>query len=551
MKKNLIFSVIFIFLLIFSFPVVVNAGGSEDDKVYKTTLDENYVYGDVKTCTTSSGIAWFEGIETVSGYKFCLWNVKDKVGTNSFACADSSMERFNLNDVNGSDGKTYYGYGCRKAKDESKINYTQKSLYLGQNEVLGYDNYKTCTIIEGDAAHLDSGPIANTCYLITDKVGIVKVKVVEKSTKVATYYQYNIKTAPSKVSELDNKYYYGNVKSCDLREQGHSLGTIVSFDNLKFCGYGFAGSLPTGTVTCEDSSYDKFELTFMSGNTVYKGYGCRKAKDESTITYIKKTIYLGQSAVLADSFTNTCTITKGDAAHLGEGTLANPCHLITDKIGTVQIKVVSKNGDTSYYEYKIEAAPESISELDDNYLYSNVKSCDLSDSDPGSLATAYGKIVKFNGVDFCAWGYAGNLPEGKVECPNGYDKFELTFKADDRVYKGYGCRSLRETNDTPNDINNGDPLYRCDEIVPLEIRNWIQDALNLVKYIALVLVIVLGIVDFIKAAASGEAEQMKKSGQSFLKRIIAVVILFLLPVLVELILNLIEIYGADSTCFPN
>ena len=125
-----------------------------------------------------------------------------------------------------------------------------------------------------------------------------------------------------------------------------------------------------------------------------------------------------------------------------------------------------------------------------------------------------------------------------------YNKEDLGDNSN--IFEYEGNEKVEESETQPTD--NGDPLYRCDEIVPLEIRNWIKDALNLVKYIALVLVIVLGITDFIKAAASGEADQMKKSGQSFLKRIIAVVILFLLPVLVELILNLIEIYGADSTC---
>jgi len=93
----------------------------------------------------------------------------------------------------------------------------------------------------------------------------------------------------------------------------------------------------------------------------------------------------------------------------------------------------------------------------------------------------------------------------------------------------------------------GEPIYGC-EVIPASIRTWIKDTLNLVKYIALALVIVLGILDFLKAAGSGEAEAMKKAGSSFLKRIIAVIILFLLPLIVELILNLIEIYGADSTC---
>jgi len=99
------------------------------------------------------------------------------------------------------------------------------------------------------------------------------------------------------------------------------------------------------------------------------------------------------------------------------------------------------------------------------------------------------------------------------------------------------------------ELNLGDELYGCN-VIPDDIKKWILDALNLVKYLALALVIVLGVLDFIKAAASGEADAMKKSGNSFLKRIIAVVILFLVPVIVELVLNLVEIYGASSTCLP-
>jgi len=68
------------------------------------------------------------------------------------------------------------------------------------------------------------------------------------------------------------------------------------------------------------------------------------------------------------------------------------------------------------------------------------------------------------------------------------------------------------------------------------------------KICCTVVVIVLGILDFLKAAGSGEAEAMKKAGTDFLKRVIAVIVLFLLPLIVDLILNLIEIYGADSTC---
>ena len=129
----------------------------------------------------------------------------------------------------------------------------------------------------------------------------------------------------------------------------------------------------------------------------------------------------------------------------------------------------------------------------------------------------------------------------------GYTITDFTISTNKNLdYEEYKCQSAIEEE---GGTNLGDPIYGC-QVIPDDIREWIKDALNLLKYVALALVIVLGVLDFIKAAASGEAEDMKKSGQSFMKRIIAVIILFLLPVIVDLVLNLIELYGANSTCLP-
>lgn len=76
-----------------------------------------------------------------------------------------------------------------------------------------------------------------------------------------------------------------------------------------------------------------------------------------------------------------------------------------------------------------------------------------------------------------------------------------------------------------------------------EIIDWIM---NLVRVGGIILLIVLGMLDFIKAAASGEAEQMKKSKDHFVKRLIACVALFLAPILVDLILSLVNIAGGAS-----
>ena len=149
------------------------------------------------------------------------------------------------------------------------------------------------------------------------------------------------------------------------------------------------------------------------------------------------------------------------------------------------------------------------------------------------------------------------LKKNSKECPTALyyarDGTYVRFWLDDAPKGALYYRDkmvLYEAKDPePVPVPDPTPTDPCD-IIPDEIREWIGDALNLVKYVALAIVIVLGVLDFLKAAGSGEAEAMKKAGTDFLKRIIAVIILFLIPLIVDLILNLIEIYGADSTCLP-
>ena len=94
-------------------------------------------------------------------------------------------------------------------------------------------------------------------------------------------------------------------------------------------------------------------------------------------------------------------------------------------------------------------------------------------------------------------------------------------------------------------LEPGDIIPKKCEVIPREIRRWINNILNFVRYVALALVIALGALDFMKAAGSGEPDAMKKAEQSFVKRVIAVAILFLVPVIVDFILNMINIYGVN------
>ena len=67
------------------------------------------------------------------------------------------------------------------------------------------------------------------------------------------------------------------------------------------------------------------------------------------------------------------------------------------------------------------------------------------------------------------------------------------------------------------------------------LLNWIHNIINWVKYIAPVLVILIGIVDFIRAVASAKEDEMKKAQGRFIKRLIAAALVFIVPLLLSFV----------------
>lgn len=94
---------------------------------------------------------------------------------------------------------------------------------------------------------------------------------------------------------------------------------------------------------------------------------------------------------------------------------------------------------------------------------------------------------------------------------------------------------------------NANLTYKADcGIISRSLRSWLIQLLDLTKIGALVLTIILGMLDFFGGLASGNPDTMKKAWKKFSKRLIAVVLLFLLPVILEFLLGLVNITGLDS-----
>ena len=66
---------------------------------------------------------------------------------------------------------------------------------------------------------------------------------------------------------------------------------------------------------------------------------------------------------------------------------------------------------------------------------------------------------------------------------------------------------------------------------------YIANIVKWLKYIIPVIVIVLGILDFIKAVASEKDDEMKKAQGHFVKRLIAAALIFIIPFIIEFVLN--------------
>ena len=72
-----------------------------------------------------------------------------------------------------------------------------------------------------------------------------------------------------------------------------------------------------------------------------------------------------------------------------------------------------------------------------------------------------------------------------------------------------------------------------------------QWILNVMKYIAIVALLALVTMDFFKALVSNDKDALKKAGSTAAKRFIYCVMIFFLPIIVDLIMSL---FGAYGTC---
>lgn len=76
---------------------------------------------------------------------------------------------------------------------------------------------------------------------------------------------------------------------------------------------------------------------------------------------------------------------------------------------------------------------------------------------------------------------------------------------------------------------------------------YLQFAFNLIKYIAIIMLLVLTIVEYAKAVVSSNQDAIKKATMNTVKRLILAAVIFMLPMLIEFLFKVLGLYSS-TTC---
>lgn len=79
----------------------------------------------------------------------------------------------------------------------------------------------------------------------------------------------------------------------------------------------------------------------------------------------------------------------------------------------------------------------------------------------------------------------------------------------------------------------------CENILDGDFGRILNYIMNILRFVACAILILFGVIDFVKPIVSGDAEMLTKSGKTFIKRIIVFVLILFAPILVNFLLSLI------------
>lgn len=137
------------------------------------------------------------------------------------------------------------------------------------------------------------------------------------------------------------------------------------------------------------------------------------------------------------------------------------------------------------------------------------------------------------------------LKKGKGICPTSlYSQYtveegesKITLKKELKTTREYVLEEgkyINESNATIYDTDIEDPC----QLIGDDVLEFINDIMNIIRIGVPILLLVFGITDFFRATFANSEDDIKKRRDTFIKRIIAAIIVFIIPIFVNLVLKL-------------
>ena len=305
-----------------------------------------------------------------------------------------------------------------------------------------------------------------------------------------------------------------------------------NYENVLTKGSGFANQ---GTLTKNVTFYDKNGISLSSGNcptisvfvtTWNADYIVYQSKDECEKDKGKGKCIENVNGTKGDTDQSTSSNANSRQQYKLKSSTDTSCKYISEPTQDTTIEVTKKDNQTASFDCDVSSTVSTVCDMENN---------------PTSL------FYKDNAFTCPAYIYADKVSDYTSNLAHYRIKIvESGTEADTD-------RTLPENRDTENsnvDLNGLNSGIGCEGIFgktdgngnfTKESFGWlIQTALNYIKIIGPVLVIILSMLEFIKAIATSDEDAMKKAQSRLVVRLIAVVVLFLLPFLVGEVLKLIN-----------
>lgn len=144
-------------------------------------------------------------------------------------------------------------------------------------------------------------------------------------------------------------------------------------------------------------------------------------------------------------------------------------------------------------------------------------------------------LYEHNGFTEAAQAFIDNYSPG-TECyennPSAQETYDKLVEAcDDFLYTYAGGGDPQEVDTCEQIIGSGTFAY------------YLNQAFRFIQYLGPVLVIIYSTIEYIKVAATSDADLLKKTNKRTIIRLVFALLLFLIPVIIKVILNIIGFYG--------